>query len=92
MHINIGNKYVLTADQYQYIVQEKKTVKEGKNAGSEYLSLVGYYPKLSQAINALIHLDVRLEDVQSLQAMEQHINRISLQCEKAFEASHEASH
>lgn len=84
MHIELGDKYVLTADQYQYIVQEKKTVKEGKNAGSEYLSLVGYYPKLSQAITALINLDVQLSDVQSLQAMEQHINRVALQCEKAF--------
>ncbi|MDI9276226.1 DUF5405 family protein [Pantoea sp. EABMAA-21] len=84
MQIDIGDKYVLTADQYQYIVQEKKTVKEGKNAGSEYLSLVGYYPKLSQAINWLIHLDVQLSDVQTLQAMEQHINRVALQCEQAF--------
>lgn len=84
MQIDIGDKYVLTADQYQYIVQEKKTVKEGKNAGSEYLSLVGYYPKLSQAIAGLIHLDVQLSDVQTLQAMEQHINRVALQCEQAF--------
>jgi hypothetical protein len=87
MQINIGDKYVLTADQYQYIVQEKKTVKEGKNAGSEYLSLVGYYPKLSQAITGLIHLDVQLSDVQSLQAMEQHINRVALQCEQAFKGA-----
>lgn len=84
MHIELGDKYVLTADQYQYIVQEKKTVKDGKNAGSEYLSLVGYFPKLSQAITALINLDVQLSDVQSLQAMEQHINRVALQCEQAF--------
>lgn len=84
MQIDIGEKYVLTADQFQYIVQERKTVKEGKNAGSEYLSLVGYYPKLSQAITGLIHLDVQLSDVQSLQAMEQHINCVALQCEKAF--------
>ncbi|MDE1188535.1 MAG: DUF5405 family protein [Pantoea sp.] len=84
MYIELGDKYVLTADQYQYIVQEKKTVKEGKNAGSEYLSLVGYYPKLSQAISSLINLDVQLSDVQSLHAMEQHINRVALQCEKAF--------
>lgn len=84
MQIDIGDKYVLTADQYQFIVQEKKTVKEGKNAGSEYLSLVGYYPKLSQAITGLIHLDVQLSDVQTLQAMEQHINRVALQCEQAF--------
>ncbi len=84
MKIDIGTKYVLTADQYQYIVQEKKTVKEGPNAGGEYLSLVGYYPRLSQAINGLIHLDVQLSDVQTLQAMQQHIERVSLQCEKAF--------
>lgn len=85
MKIEIGNKYLLTADQFQYIVREKKLIKEGKNAGTETLALVGYYPKISQAIDALIHLDVRLEDVQSLQAMAQHINRVSLQCEKAFE-------
>lgn len=84
MQIDISDKYVLTADQYQYIVQERKTVKEGKNAGSEYLSLVGYYPKLSQAITGLIHLDVQMSDVQTLQAMEQHINRVALQCEQAF--------
>lgn len=84
MQIDIGEKYALTADQFQYIVQEKKTIKEGKNAGSEYLSLVGYCPKLSQAITGLIHLDVQLSDVQSLQAMEQHINRVALKCEQAF--------
>lgn len=84
MQIDIGNKYVLTADQFQYIVREKKVVKEGKNAGSETLALVGYFQKISQAISALIHLDVQLSDVQTLQAMQQHIERISLQCEKAF--------
>lgn len=84
MKIDIGTKYVLTADQFQNIVREKKVVKEGKNAGSETLALVGYFPKISQAITALIHLDVQLSDVQSLQAMQQHIERVALQCEKAF--------
>lgn len=84
MQIDIGTKYVLTADQFQYIVREKKVVKEGKNAGSETLALVGYYPKISQAIAALIHMDVQLSEVQSLQEMQQHIERIALQCEKAF--------
>ena len=84
MKIDIGDKYVLTADQFQFIVQEKKIVKEGKNAGGEYLSLVGYFPKLSQAIVGLIHLAVQMSDVQSLQEMEQHIRRVSEQCEQAF--------
>ncbi|MCG7368773.1 hypothetical protein MHZ90_22065 [Pantoea sp. ACRSH] len=64
--------------------KEKKVVKEGKNAGGEYLSLVGYFPKLSQAIAGLIHLDVQMSDVQSLQEMEQHIRRVSEQCELAI--------
>ncbi|OQP33885.1 DUF5405 family protein [Pantoea latae] len=84
MKINIGDKYVLTADQFQFIVQERKVVKEGKNAGGEYLSLVGYFPKLSQAIAGLIHLDVQMSDVQSLQEMERHIRRVSEQCEQAI--------
>ncbi len=84
MKITISDKYLLTADQYQYIVQEKKTVKEGKNAGSEYLSLVGYYPKLSQAISGLINLDVKLSEIESLKEMQCHIEKIAAQCEAAF--------
>ncbi|WP_375337779.1 hypothetical protein [Pantoea sp. ACRSC] len=46
--------------------------------------MVGYFPKLSQAIAGLIHLDVQMSDVQSLQEMEQHIRRVSEQCELAI--------
>lgn len=84
MHIDIGERYVRQADQYQYVVREKKVVKEGEKLGSEYLSLVGYYPRISQAISALIHLDVRMSDMKSLQAMQQHLENIASQCEKAF--------
>ncbi|WP_158783710.1 DUF5405 family protein [Pantoea sp. BAV 3049] len=84
MQIDIGTKYVLTADQYQYILREREIIKEGEKKGYEYLSLVGYFPKIIQAISALIHLDVQLSEVQSLQAMQQHIERVALQCEKAF--------
>lgn len=46
MEISIGDKYVITADQYQYVLQERKTKKDGKDAGGEYLSTIGYYTKL----------------------------------------------
>ena len=85
MKIDIGDKYVLTSDQFQYVIREKKIIKEGARAGEESLSLVGYFPKLSQAISALINLDVRMSDVKSLQDMHNHIERISKHCEKAFE-------
>ena len=91
MEISIGEKYVITADQYQYVLQERKTKKDGKDAGGEYLSTIGYYTKLSQLISRLCHLDVMTSDVQTLQAVEQRIARISLEIEAGFKREAETS-
>ena len=58
--------------------------KDSKYAGQEYEKAVGYYPKLSQVITALIMRGVMKSDIESLQAMQQHITRVSLACEKAL--------
>ncbi|MCG8709214.1 DUF5405 family protein [Brenneria sp. 4F2] len=84
MEISIGEKYVITSDKYQYILQEKKIKKEGKDIGQEYLSTIGFYPKLSQLISRLCHLEIMTSDVQTLQAFEQRINRLSIEIETAF--------
>lgn len=85
MKIEIDGKYVITGDQNQFILNEKKVVKEGKNAGQETLAVVGYYPKLSWLINSLIPRDIRTADIDSLQAIQERINEIGRQCEVAFE-------
>lgn len=86
MQIDIGEKYVITGDARQYVLNERKVKgeKAGENAGEDYLQPVGFYQSIPGVVAALIGLSVRLSDVQSLQAMEQHINRVALQCEKAF--------
>ena len=53
-------------------------------AGNHWQEAVGYYPKLSQVITALIMRGVMKSDIESLQAMQQHITRVSLACEKAL--------
>lgn len=35
IRIEIGHKWVITSDQYQFILNEKKVVKSGKKAGEE---------------------------------------------------------
>ena len=85
MKIEIDGKFVITGDQNQFILNEKKVVKEGKNAGNETLSVIGYYPKLSWLINALIVRDIRTSDIDSLKAIKERINEIGQQCEAAFE-------
>ncbi|GAA0489438.1 DUF5405 family protein [Tatumella punctata] len=87
MKIEIDGKYVITGDQNQFILNEKKVVKEGKNAGQEALAVVGYYPKLSWLINSLIVRDIRTSDIDSLEAIQQRITEIGRQCEAACEGA-----
>ncbi|MCP5613306.1 DUF5405 family protein, partial [Klebsiella pneumoniae] len=51
LRIEIGDKWVITSDQYQFILNEKKVVKSGKKAGEEWLDTIGYYPKINQLIS-----------------------------------------
>lgn len=86
MRIEIGDKYLVTADQYNYILQEKKVAKEGKNIGNEYLQTVGYFTRISQIVTSLIHLEVRQSDITSLAEMDALIKAVGTQCELAFKA------
>lgn len=84
MRIEIEN-YVITSDEYQFTISSKNVFgKDSKYAGQTYEKAVGYYPKLSQLITALIMRDVMKSEIESLQAMQQHITRVGLACEKAL--------
>lgn len=84
MRIEIEN-YVITSDEYQFTLSSKNVFgKDSKYAGTTYEKAVGYFPKLSQVISALIMRSVMKSDIESLQAMQQHITRVSLACEKAL--------
>ena len=85
MKIEIDGKYAITGDQNQLILNEKKVVKEGKNAGQATLAVVGYYPKLSWLIHSLIARDIRTADIDSLEGIQERIDVIGRQCEAAFE-------
>ncbi|MBC0724629.1 hypothetical protein FSH12_015985 [Escherichia coli] len=43
IRIEIGERYVVTSDSFQFILHEKKRAESGKNAGQEWLAVVGYY-------------------------------------------------
>lgn len=88
MKIEIGKNLVITSDQHQYILSEKKTVKDGARMGAEILLPIGYYPKLSQLINGLIQKGIRGSAIDSLEAMNNEIESIAKLCEQAFEVKH----
>lgn len=84
IRIEIGERYVVTSDRFQFILQEKKTAETGKNAGKEWLDVVGYYPKLNQLVSGLVYHDLFTGDATSFEALSSQVERLSQQCLTAF--------
>lgn len=87
IRISVGDKWVITSDQYQFILQEKKIAKTGKMVGKEWLDTIGYYPKISQLVSGLLHHHVQTSAVESIGALTAEIERIGQDCEIAFNAN-----
>lgn len=84
IRIEVGDKWVITSDQFQFILNEKKVIKSGKNAGEEWLDTIGYYPKINQLISGLIHHHIQHSEIKSLETMAAEIERLGLLCTSAF--------
>lgn len=84
IRIEVGDKWVITSDQFQFILNEKKVIKSGKNVGEEWLDTIGYYPKINQLISGLIHHHIQHSSLTSLDAMAAEIERVGLLCSKAL--------
>lgn len=66
MKMKVG-KYFITSDEYQFIVQEKKIIKDGKNTkkeniGSEKLVNIGYFTTLEGIMQFLAMREIRMND------------------------------
>ncbi len=84
MQISIGDRYVITSDKYQFVLNQKMTFKDGKNAGESYLKQIGFYPRLSQLVNAMIMADAKEADIESIAALEKQIALFCVEIELAF--------
>lgn len=84
IRIEVGDKWVITSDQYQFILNEKKVVKSGNKAGEEWLDTIGYYPKINQLISGLAHHYIHNSELQTLNDIASEIERLGMLCASAF--------
>lgn len=84
IRIEIGDKWIITSDQYQFILNEKKTVKAGKKAGEEWLDTIGYYPKINQLVSGLIHHHIQSSTISTIDELAAEIERLGMLCVSAF--------
>lgn len=78
------DRYIITGSDGDFILNEKKIVKEGKNAGKETLARLGYYSQLKHLIRRMCETDIRTSDLNTLQAIDARIDALAAACEQAF--------
>lgn len=83
LRIELGDKYVVTGSAHDLILNEKKIAKEGKSAGQEVLSRLGYYSKFEHLVRELMHKEILESEAQSLQELRDHIQKVSEMLAKA---------
>ena len=83
LHIELGDKYVVTGSTHDLILNEKKIAKEGKSAGQQVLSRLGYYSKFEHLVKELMHREILQSEAQTLEELRDHINDISVKLGKA---------
>ncbi|MGU3381123.1 DUF5405 family protein [Klebsiella grimontii] len=87
IRIEIGDKWIITSDQYQFILNEKKVAQSGKKAGEEWLDTIGYYPKINQLISGLIHHHIQQSSITTLDAVAAEIERIGEMCASSIKVA-----
>ncbi|AYW18531.1 hypothetical protein DTA24_07650 [Klebsiella sp. P1CD1] len=86
IYIELGEKYVVTGSTHDLILNEKKIVKEGKNAGQETLARLGYYSKFEHLVKELCHRGILQSEAQSLEELREYIFALGEKLSKAVES------
>ncbi|MBU5424982.1 DUF5405 family protein [Tissierella pigra] len=66
MKIQIDDKYQITSDSMNYILQEKREVKEGKDKGEVREVTLGYYGTITNALQGYKETQIRNSDVTTI--------------------------
>lgn len=69
LEIRLHDDYRITTDKYQYVLQERRIVKEGKAAGEEAWDIIGYYSKLEHALERFVDIRVKSSDLTSIKEL-----------------------
>ena len=67
--IRITDKWLLTSDSMNFIINEVSKPTKGKNAGKEHIKAVAFYPTLPQAIEGLLIKNMAESTAQDLKTL-----------------------
>ncbi len=83
--IKLHEDIYLSSDEHNWIVQERKVVKEGKRAGDEVYKNIGYFPNIEQSI--LFIINAKLKKSKSLEDLLSKVSELPGEILKGLEQS-----
>lgn len=90
MEIKIGEKYVIAADKYNWILQERKFKDPNhpmtkETTPDEKLVDIGYYGKLEHLCNSLLNKDLKQSECNTIQELLNKLESWENEVKKAVE-------
>ncbi len=85
LQIDIG-EYRVTSDPNNYIINKKRVVKEGRNAGDVDYDAVAFFPTLGHLVAGLVEIRVRGAEVKTLEELAEAILQLKRDLWKALPA------
>ncbi len=84
MRIEISN-YVITSESRNIILNKAMTVQEGERAGEEYLSPIGFYSTVEQAMKAVGNHKIKQSEATSIKELMKEVREIRKLIEEVLE-------
>ena len=66
VNIQLVDKYTLTGDSMNYIIEETKVIQDGSKKGETYRTVYGYYGTISSALHGYKELKIRTSDAKTI--------------------------
>lgn len=69
VNIILDDKYTLTSDTMNYILEETKVIQGGEKKGETYKTVFGYYSTIESALKRFKELKIRTSDAKSIKEL-----------------------
>lgn len=76
LSVELGDKYIVTANNYSLILVERKKIKSGVKAGQDQLTNCGYFQNFNGLAKFLINKEIRESELTSLQQIADRVDEL----------------
>lgn len=76
MQVQIDENYKISSDLNNFILQEKRVAKQGKNEGKEHWVDIGYFSKLQTVLEYYIQRCLRTSEIDTLTKLSKRMDEL----------------